>query len=343
MEQADACSSGSACTYVIVDVTAIVQYWLSNTGSNNGFGLSSSASFSFDSKEQTSTSHDPRLDILLTPGVTGPTGPTGATGATGATGGTGAAGPTGAGTSGATGPTGPAGATGPGGTGPAGPTGPTGANGTGLNWISTPWSSGTTYNLDDALFYNGSSYVSLQGSNTGNQPDISAAYWSLLAQQGATGATGPAGAPGATGTGLPGANGATGATGPAGATGATGLAGTNASLFWGNLNGSTSYTTTGSTQYGIANGLDALAASGTVTTNESIVTSPGAVSNFTVALQTITSGALTAAPAGSPTLTISIIKNGAAPVAGTNVQCTIAAGQSSCADTTHSMAPTWVI
>ena len=37
-------------------------------------------------------------------------------------------------------------------------TGATGA--TGLNWQSAPWSSGATYNLDDAVFYNGSSYVS---------------------------------------------------------------------------------------------------------------------------------------------------------------------------------------
>ena len=41
------------------------------------------------------------------------------------------------------------------------------------------WSSGTTYNLNDAVFYNGSSYVSLQGSNTGNEPDTSASFWSL--------------------------------------------------------------------------------------------------------------------------------------------------------------------
>ena len=63
---------------------------------------------------------------------------------------------------------------------------------TGINWQAAPWSA-STYNLDDAVFYNGSSYVSLQGSNTGNEPGSSAAFWSLLAQQGAAGATGAAG------------------------------------------------------------------------------------------------------------------------------------------------------
>ena len=62
---------------------------------------------------------------------------------------------------------------------------------TGSSWLLG--SSGTTYNLNDAVFYNGSSYVSLQGSNTGNEPDTSASFWSLLAQQGARCATGAAG------------------------------------------------------------------------------------------------------------------------------------------------------
>ena len=146
-------------------------------------------------------------------------------GATGSTGATGVAGP-----NGATGATGPSGADGV--NGAAGATGATGA--TGLNWQSAPWSSGTTYNLDDAVFYNGSSYVSLQGSNTGNEPDTSASFWSLLAQQGATGATGTAGSNGAAG-----ATGATGATGPSGADGVNGAAGatgatgaTGAGLNW---------------------------------------------------------------------------------------------------------------
>lgn len=39
------------------------------------------------------------------------------------------------------------------------------------------YASGTTYDLDDRIFYENKLYKSLQGSNTGNQPDISATYW----------------------------------------------------------------------------------------------------------------------------------------------------------------------
>jgi len=88
--QADACPSGtgSACTYIIADVTTIVQYWLNTPGSNNGFGLVSDGTLvaSFDSKENTATAHDPRLDIYLVQGVAGATGPAGPAGPAGPTG-----------------------------------------------------------------------------------------------------------------------------------------------------------------------------------------------------------------------------------------------------------------
>jgi hypothetical protein len=145
-------------------------------------------------------------------GAQGPAGPPGPQGATGATG---PQGPTGL--TGATGPQGPAGLT-----GATGPQGPTGA--VGLNWQGT-WNSSTAYAVNDAVAYNGSSYISIQaGSN--QEPDTSAAFWTLLSQAGATGATGPQGPQGATGaTGPQGPTGLTGATGPQGATGATGPAG----------------------------------------------------------------------------------------------------------------------
>lgn len=102
-------------------------------------------------------------------------------------------------------------------TGAAGPTGPAGADGNdgakGLQWRGT-YSSGTTYTLDDACSYNGSSYISLQANNLNHQPDISGSYWELLASKGDTGATGAAGADGADGA--DGTDGATGAQGPAG-------------------------------------------------------------------------------------------------------------------------------
>jgi hypothetical protein len=50
-----------------------------------------------------------------------------------------------------------------------------------LTWQSA-WSSGSTYAQDDAVEYDGASYISLQSSNTNHQPDTSPTFWSLLAQ-----------------------------------------------------------------------------------------------------------------------------------------------------------------
>jgi len=151
-----------------------------------------------------------------------------------------------AGATGATGPQGPEGPTGDAGPmGPMGLSGATGATGpqgpAGLNWQSVPWTAGTPYNLNDAVNYNGSSYVSLQANNTA-EPDLTVGTsWSLLAQAGANGLAGPAGAAGSVGPegpagpvgpagavgpiGATGLTGATGAAGPTGATGATGATG----------------------------------------------------------------------------------------------------------------------
>src|SRR5437867_4435871 len=91
-------------------------------------------------------------------------------------------------------------------------------------------SSGSTpYAVNDAVAYNGTSYLSIQ-AGTNHPPDTSTSFWSELAQKGdtgatgATGATGPQGSQGPTGaTGATGANGATGATGEQGATGPVGM------------------------------------------------------------------------------------------------------------------------
>ena len=76
--------------FVLVDVTAAVQAWLSGTA-NHGIVLTaspgSSISVNFDSKENISTSHDPEMEIeVVSVGPQGPAGPTGAQGATGQTG-----------------------------------------------------------------------------------------------------------------------------------------------------------------------------------------------------------------------------------------------------------------
>ncbi len=177
---------------------------------------------------------------LATTGITGATGPDGPAGPQGAPGPTGATGPAGAtgptGPIGVTGPAGPAGATGStGATGSAGPTGATGPQG--VTFRQT-WSGGTAYLIGDAVFYNGSSYISLT-NNSALQPDTSPSDWSLLAQQGTpgvAGGTGPAGPIGVTGPAGP-----AGATGSTGATGATGAPGPQGVTFRQTWNGSTAY------------------------------------------------------------------------------------------------------
>src|SRR5579871_103997 len=105
-------------SYVILDITALMQQWVTGTA-NYGVQISAaiaqpSTTVNLDSKEATSTSHAAYADITLVSG--GPAGATGATGASGATGSIGLIGLTGSvGPMGATGATG---ATGPGSVGP---------------------------------------------------------------------------------------------------------------------------------------------------------------------------------------------------------------------------------
>ena len=75
----------TANAFIVVDLTELVKDWLKgplNGGiANNGIALMTSVSgnlITFDSKESTTTSHEPRLEIsLLNPGPQGPAGPTG--------------------------------------------------------------------------------------------------------------------------------------------------------------------------------------------------------------------------------------------------------------------------
>jgi hypothetical protein len=115
--------------FAAVDITSQVKSWITTPASNLGIALTpnlSTVNVSFDSKESTTTSHGPQLEIqLVNQGPVGPQGPQGLTGPTGPIGPTGPQGSVGA-----TGPTGPTGPEGPiGATGVAGPQGPTGATG----------------------------------------------------------------------------------------------------------------------------------------------------------------------------------------------------------------------
>lgn len=223
--------------YAVIDVTTLVQGWLTTPGSNYGIALSSAgANILFDSKENDETSHLAQLDITVTSqGPVGPAGPIGATGPQGIQGGAGVPGTQGP--QGVPGIQGPAGANGA--TGPAGPTGAAGTFSFALNYAAaTTYTEGQVVFCSTACSTNGSSYISLVNGNTGFDPPASSAQWALIAQAGATGTPGATGATGATGpigpvgpigpigiTGVPGTTGATGPQGPAGPTGATGVTG----------------------------------------------------------------------------------------------------------------------
>ena len=127
--------------YAAVDLTSLVQSWVAGGAPNYGIALvpgSSTVDVSFDSKESTTTSHGPQLEIeLVNQGPAGPVGPQGTQGLKGATGAVGPIGPQGlAGAIGPMGPQGPMGLMGPQGfigpmglMGPMGFTGPQGAVG----------------------------------------------------------------------------------------------------------------------------------------------------------------------------------------------------------------------
>ncbi len=87
----------------------------------------------------------------------------------------------------------------------------------GLTWRGT-WSNTTGYALNDAVQFNGTSYISIQ-AGTGNEPDTSPAFWSVLAQQGSAGTAGTSGTNGINGSpGIQGVPGIPGSTGPQGLT-----------------------------------------------------------------------------------------------------------------------------
>ncbi len=117
--------------------------------------------------------------------------------------------------------------------GPQGPTGPQGPIGVALVWRGL-WDNVTPYVINDAVFFNGASYVALT-NNTGQQPDTNPSDWDLMAQRGGTGPTGPTGPTGNTGdtgpTGPTGATGTQGVTGPTGPTGAGGGGGASMENF----------------------------------------------------------------------------------------------------------------
>ncbi len=155
------------------------------------------------------------------PGTAGPQGPAGADGAQGPQGPAGADGAQGPqGPQGPAGPDGAQGTQGPAGTdGAQGPPGPQGAEG--LAWRG-PHDEAAAYAPDDAVSFQGSSYVCITGTTGPFNP----AHWNQLAARGDAGPEGAQGQQGPQGPigpqGLPGADGAQGPAGPDGAQGPVG-------------------------------------------------------------------------------------------------------------------------
>ena len=189
-------TSSSLNHFVVIDVTSLVQGWLTTPSTNYGVALQlvgPTGLFAFDTKESTITSHEPELEIALNgpagpqgplgpagpsgltgsigpigpQGPLGPAGPTGLTGSTGPIGPQGLLGPAGpTGLTGSTGPIGPQGLLGPAGpTGSTGPIGPDGPQGPAGN----PGFSGTTSSVPffTSTTTLGSSPIKVSGSNVG--------------------------------------------------------------------------------------------------------------------------------------------------------------------------------
>src|SRR5712671_6475738 len=156
-----ALTAASKGQYVQVDVTAAVDAWLDGTQQNHGLALvpNSPLIAAFDSKESTSFSHPPELDIVFNGnGAQGPAGPQGIQGPQGAQG-----------PNGLSGPMGPV--------GPQGLIGPTGITNRGS------WSSSTNYQPNDVVAYVGSSWLALLPNNS-SSPYRSNPNWQLLAGKG---------------------------------------------------------------------------------------------------------------------------------------------------------------
>jgi hypothetical protein len=197
-------TAANAGVYVTLDVTALVQGWVTAPAGNNGLALASAvASLLLDSKENDETGHAPKLDITITSmGATGAAGAVGLQGIQGVQGTPGIQGATGA----------------QGIPGLAGPTGLTGA--VGINFTGA-YSPATSYHPNDVVTFSNALYVDVNSGTVNNIPPTTPATWSVLLPQGAIG---PAGAASIV-PGPPGLAGPTGPTGPAGATGPAGSGG----------------------------------------------------------------------------------------------------------------------
>jgi hypothetical protein len=89
----------------------------------------------------------------------------------------------------------------------------------GIQWLGN-YDSGTTYQINDIVYDNGSSYIAIQNNFSGQDPATSTGYWAVFAAQGPQGIQGDQGPQG-----VPGNDGAQGPQGVQGAQGSQGVQG----------------------------------------------------------------------------------------------------------------------
>jgi hypothetical protein len=110
-----------------------------------------------------------------------------------------------------------------------GTSGTSGTSGRGFNWLGN-WSGTTSYQVDDVVYFNGSSYVAII-ANTNKIPSIEVTYWSIFTQAGTNGTSGTNGSSGSSGSngssGTSGSNGTDGSSGSNGTDGSSGTSGTD--------------------------------------------------------------------------------------------------------------------
>ncbi len=176
----------------------------------------------------------------------------------------------------------------------------------GIAWGGA-WAISETYAAGDGVSFGGSSYISLQDENTGQQPDFSPAYWDPIAQKGEMGANGSDGAPGPQGI-----QGPEGSVGPQGPPGADGVSG---SVIGGN------YSNTGNSRFLVP---WANATTGTED-NANIPVPSGVASKLVVSLTT--------APGAGGSATITVRKN----ASDTPLSCTVSDLETGCTNSSDSV------
>jgi len=181
---------GDANQYILVDITSAVQAWLSGSETNNGIALVANGSINatFDSKENTTTSHPPEIDIVIGgTGAQGPQGPPGPQGPQGPQGQPGQQGQPGAqGPQGPQGPQGQQGVQGP--QGPQGQQGPQGPAGSGVsaatyiaNFVDPGSGAGTTWYLSPVATGNSTAAACCNSANMTIAPNFVASPVSCTA------------------------------------------------------------------------------------------------------------------------------------------------------------------